>query len=247
MPDQPFASDLAVTQYSASAMSFVANPANILGAVNRGVYLDGNFDVAAAVGQPIPEFPFTQQGDHLTLVLRQRYWQLATSFLPQALGTPSNTRADLVLTDEVDFHDEGGGVVSWDRVYANQPQMHDEWEDFSHGFQYLVRDSSSGLLKLNEIAFSVASRVRSEFFHVKDLANWPVLLAPRVVQLTDTNFYRRGQGNYTLAGSFFVTTDPQILAEDSKLHMWKHPWMQRRSRWIAGPTAAFLGDALNLS
>ena len=251
-----FAQDLAATQYSTAATTFLAtwDPTWHSGSSGTGVYPDGDFTIAREHGHHLIEFPFENDGDAVSQIVRQRYWQFAASFSSQALGTPAPNRADLLLIDEENFRDEGGGVISWDRVYATIPQAHDEFEDFPYQAQYMYGNSgsaggsgSSNVLRLGEQTFTVASRVRCEFFHVKDLGGWDILLALRVIQFTDTLFLQRGAGNLALVGSIFVSDDAQIVAEDSKIRMWKYPIMQRRTRYVAGPTAEFWGTAINIT
>ena len=214
------------------------------GAGAPGVYPDGDFTVAQPHGHHLIEFPFASEGDAITEIVRQRFWQFAASFASQALGTPVANNPNLLLLDEENFKDEGGGVVSWDRVYGNIPQTRDVWEEYAYGAQYMY--ATNGVVKLQEQAFTVPSRVRYEYFHVKDLASWEILLALRIVQLTDSEYTRRGSGDLTLSGAFWISSDPQIVAEDSKLRWWKYPIMYRATRWIAGPTAAFWGAAITL-
>ena len=240
--------DLASSRYSTAAATFLALWGGLAtpgGAGQSGVYFDGDFTVDTPVGHHIVEFPFANQGDAVSQIVRQRFWQLAANFKSTALGTPSPGRSDWLLIDEENFRDEGGGVISWDRVYATIPQDRDEFEDFSNGFQYVVADSS-GKLQLSELAIPVPSRVRYTYFHVKDLNSQTILLALRIIKVGDNVYVKQGKGNLSQSGSFIISSDPQIVAEPSKLRTWKYPIMYLKTRWIDGPTADFWGESFNL-
>ena len=242
-----FSGDLAVAKYApAAAMQFATLLAVRGSGSPPGVFRDGDFTPAKRVGLPIPEFPFANEGDGVTAIWRNRYWQQATSFTPQALGSADPTRADLLLIDEENFHDEGGGILSWDRLYAPRPQTRDVFEDYGYSAQYIYEDASGSTLTLAEQVFSVASRVRWEYFHIRDLSDWPVLYATKLIQLTATQYNKRGSGNLSLSGNILVSSDAQIVAEDSKIRFWKYPYMYRATRWVPGPTAAFWGSAVDV-
>ncbi len=231
--------------YSGAASAFAAFFGGTFN--SAGVYPDGDFNEAQPDGMMWPEFPFAGEGDIATVVCKQRYMQFAYRFTPTALGTPCSFNNALLLLDEDDFKAVGGGVVSWVRTFATLPANRDTFESTSYGFQFLI--SGGETIKLGETNFEVTSRVRREYFHVKDRANWPTKLAPRLLQLADKSFFKRGEGTLTVDstyGAFLVSPDGEILAEDSKERMWRYPFMERSSRYIAAPTLAFWGDAINV-
>ena len=237
-----FTADLAVTKYSNAAVAFSTKAALLASATPARSYYNGDFSNADPIGGATISFPFAQEGDNKTVTVKQRFRQLASAFRALALGTPFPDNAGLLLINEADFQDDGGGLVSWTRTYSNIPQQRDTFESFSYGFQYVFTDTS-GNFKVGEQAFTVASRVRSEYFLIKDLGAWPALLAPRICPITDNYYYKRGQGDLHVEEIFVVSRDPQILAEDSTFKVWNYPIMERRSRWIAAPTRAFWGTA----
>lgn len=252
--------------YSGAASSFAAFLAESYS--TEGVYYDSadQWTTAQPDGMSWPEFPFASEGEQATAITKRRYMQRAAYFQPTALGTYAPWNASLLLIEEDNFKLEGGGIVSWTRTYSTLPRPRDMYESHSYGFQYLEYSYSysssqpvggtggsgsfSSSLTLKETAFEVSSRVRVEYFHVRDRASYPPLLAPRLIQLSETQILKRGDGDLgpdPSAPGLIVSKDAEILAEDSKERMWRYPFMERRSRYIAGPNTAFWGSALNIT
>jgi hypothetical protein len=97
-----------------------------------GIFTDGDFTVASAVGPVLTHAPIPIQP--ATLVYTQTFWQLAANFSPLALSlspaasgmTPPAGGGSIYLVEETKRINIDGGVVAWDRVWAKLPSTYSE-------------------------------------------------------------------------------------------------------------------------
>lgn len=113
-----------------------------------------SFTVAAPVGLPVWENPFPEQSARL--VFRQRYWQRADSWAPVTLNTafdyPGNTSlyvpgeaaVSFYLVGEDNFQDQRGGILVWDRTYAQVPANRYDYLTYPYEFPAIAAGISLG-------------------------------------------------------------------------------------------------------
>ncbi len=228
-------------------MAFWAGPARIGAGGGPQGLRDGDFDVAKPIEAPRPSYPFEEQGDKTTVMFRQRWRQAIEKIQAQPPYTTHPDKGDAYLIGEGEVDDKGQGIGVWERTYCTLPVTRTEYEKFPFAYQYLASESSLGT-----IVRSVTSQLKYEYFLARDRNAFKPLqkLQMDVLRLSATNyfFYKSGLGNLTLAPptTFFVSSDELIVAEDSDVKTWKYPFMYRVTRYVPGPTLAFLGQSTSL-
>lgn len=103
---------------------------------NRGDSL--GWDYAAPSGEyrisrPIKENPSA-------MVVAWEHWQLRENWVPLALNTngPVVNGLQTYVVDETELIDMGGGIVKWDRIYANIPSSHTEEISYPKTIKHLL-------------------------------------------------------------------------------------------------------------
>jgi hypothetical protein len=89
---------------------------------------NGDFTVPWAVAPETerPAFP----GDEGSIIVRQTFWVERKSFVRLPLDTPHPRRTGVYLVDEPEPRHVGGGILEWDRVWANIPASREEGETY---------------------------------------------------------------------------------------------------------------------
>ena len=172
-----------------------------------GVKYDGNFATAKATGLPISEYPFSKEGDKATIILRQRFWQLLSSFTPLALGVAHPTRSDLLLIDEDNFRDIGGGIIEWERSYASIPKQRNVFESYVYPTPYYTVSISNGksTYSAGESPVTTFSRVEVKYFKAGE--NPAQATAFKLIKIGPA-LYQRGSANVNGNGEFIAEDTP---------------------------------------
>lgn len=92
--------------------------------------IDGNFLEAEAVGAPRYEYPFRKNGDRVTALFEQDYWQRSATFTPQELATRHPELADFYLIAESPPAPIFADLLRFTRTYARIPTRQTEWSSF---------------------------------------------------------------------------------------------------------------------
>lgn len=94
------------------------------------ILLDGDFTRPFTVGAPKYEYPFRFNGDRVSALLEQEYWQLVTTWTPQELTSSHETMPDFYLVKETDPVEFIAGLYRFTRTYARIPTQQTEWSSF---------------------------------------------------------------------------------------------------------------------
>jgi hypothetical protein len=88
-----------------------------------------DFTVPAKVSPLIDHAAFP--GDQQSLILRQSFWIEQKSFARTPLDTPHPDRPGFYLVEETEPRHIGGGILEWERVWANIPASREVGESYA--------------------------------------------------------------------------------------------------------------------
>ena len=209
-----------------------------------GVFDDGDWSTAAACSPPLVEFPFEDQGDSETIIIRQRFQQAFASYTTLPPLTPHEVYPQALFISDGPQRDLGGGKIEFERMWAMVPVTRQEPESFLYQYQFIVITSSNdnGAVSttgaLGNVPFSTASTVTYDYYTPDQAAAYPLEQAPRILEIASNTFLKIGYGDLHLSGSYVVSSDQQILAENDTAGRWKGNIFFRKRRQIAAPTVA---------
>ena len=189
-----------------------------------GVHPDGDWTVAQPDGGPIDEIPFPT--DPKPYVYRQRYQQYRENFLPLALDVAGPFGG--VHVGESKFHNEGAGIISFEREFALVPDLRNEQESFVYPYQIWATGASGGI---EEFPRTVQSRLQFDYLQTTNPElSIELPRAPKIIDVFNTLVPQNG---FPLDG---FTEDQEILAEDAVYKRWKGNIYERRQRFIKVPS-----------
>jgi hypothetical protein len=87
---------------------------------------DGDFTKAVSIGAQRYEYPFRNNGDRVSAVFEEDYWQTKTTFVPMEYSTPHETLRDFYLIGETDPVEFMAGLYKFTRTYARVPRQQQE-------------------------------------------------------------------------------------------------------------------------
>jgi hypothetical protein len=180
--------------------------------VSEGYHHDGSF--VQPVQQGAIE-PIVDDTSH-SLLYRVRYWQSAQFFRPLPIGSRGPKGSWKVEPEEVTT-DIGGGILSFERIFAVKPKSHNEYESYVYNYQAVAGS------ELIELPAPVNSRILHEYFKT--------FRPDQIEQLVAYKLARAGNTIYAMGEE----PDPgalEILAENSALERWRGNIWLRRSRWV---------------
>jgi hypothetical protein len=122
-----------------------------------GVYPDGDFSVAQACGYQ----RVTYDPKSLAYIFRQQFMQYAANWVAVPLNTLLPGTTDTVLVEETEQQDLGGGVVQWERVYAQIPPERADTSTCVKTIKYL-RTTFSGTTIVNAAVATQSATVRCD-------------------------------------------------------------------------------------
>lgn len=86
------------------------------------VLYDGTWATPTSVGAKRFQYPFRNNGDRVSALFEEDYWQRETFYLPQELSTPHSGLSDYYLIHETEPANFGfGDLVKFTRTYARVP------------------------------------------------------------------------------------------------------------------------------
>ncbi len=229
------------------------------GAQKSGFLLDGDYSRAYPIGAPVPHFPFLNQGDTETVIFRQKCEQALVSYAPLDLTKPYPGVSGAYPLGDVNFRDVGCGLVEFERMYGNIPKQRiRRGQSHTYAFQTVlssgVKISGAGTdnLSYEGPQYSIGtepamvdSRLVMDYFIDGQQANFPLVQAPKVIQVGQTiqtwgQDFAGGPFPLYVDGSCVCATGGiDILAENDSYADWEGAIKCRVRRIIAGPTPAF--------
>lgn len=90
---------------------------------------DGNYLRADAVGAPRFEYPFRKNGDRVTALFEQEYWQTRATWTPQEFAIPHETMRDFYLVKESEPVEFMAGLYRFNRTYSRIPLTQTDHSD----------------------------------------------------------------------------------------------------------------------
>lgn len=85
--------------------------------------IDGTYLKAEPVGAPRHEWPFRVNGDNVSALFEQDYWQTFATFTPQEYGTPFTPASDYYLVKETPPVFVMAGICQFTRTFARIPSQ----------------------------------------------------------------------------------------------------------------------------
>jgi hypothetical protein len=172
---------------------------------------DGDYTTISAVGPYVSWFDESVR----TKMFKQRYEQFAGNYVPLAIGTTGPNGSFLV--EETPPTECGIEVVTWERIYAQQPPTRWLTQAVSHSYQFL-----SSTPTLVEIPLITTAKIENLWYHVTDPTTIPILHPYVLVQSGTTIFI-----NGTAPGAV-----DYIVHTDSEVEHWKGNFYVRRTAYV---------------
>jgi hypothetical protein len=88
---------------------------------------DGSFLAPITNGPRRYEYPFRMNGDRVSALFEQEYWQAATTFTPTEWSVPHPTEPEFYLVKETEPVEFMAGLVKYVRTFARVPARQTEW------------------------------------------------------------------------------------------------------------------------
>lgn len=85
--------------------------------------IDGRFYHAEPVGPQELEYPFRNNGDRISSLFEQEFWQRKETFVPETLPVPHPTERDSYLIDETKPVEFLAGLLKFTRTYSRIPNQ----------------------------------------------------------------------------------------------------------------------------
>lgn len=180
-----------------------------------GTKYDGTWNVPMQHGAAIPQHDPVTRATLFTV----RYQQKASAWKAAAwdIRGPKNS----FLVEESVPTDLGGGVIEWDRIFAQVPKPRDEYEDYIHTVQSIAGDEIIGL------PIFCTSRIRFDYFRTTKPGSIPLREA-RVAVKAGNTIYVLGEAPPNNAS--------EIVAENSGLRRWRGNIWERQTRFVKRQT-----------
>lgn len=132
-------------------------------------FAEGAYVQARPSGPPIFDVPVP--ATTARYVFRQKFQQFLNNKTALALNTAHPDYATYYLVSESTETSIGGGVVEWERTYAQVPESYNEWETFAYNFIGYI-GTYGGILQTsaliptgrNRQTVAVQSRIQNDFF-----------------------------------------------------------------------------------
>lgn len=168
-------------------------------------YTDSALSTAARTGLPVLSSPIP--GVATEYLLSEKWMQARKNFSPLALNTihpefkvANNYERDFFLVEETERQDAGTGLVTWDKLYAAVPVMHDEFETASYnfiGFYGAYGINTYSVTGRERFTESVMSRVRHTYYLV---GSGQTYTTPGAIPVVDAQ-------RYWANATFYLPTD----------------------------------------
>lgn len=182
-------------------------------------WTDGDYTVATAVSNVELSQPFKR--DKGMYLLSQKFWQFLANFVPLALNTPypSVPYTSYVLVSESQLRDLGGGIVEWERTYAQVPASRDDWTTI--GYQFIGYFGTQGnfiatpgtIIGRPRQTVTVPCRVQNDYYLV---GTGGTFTTPDLIPNILEQKYYWPQG--TLSAGVFIPIYPPIGSLDDIMH-----------------------------
>lgn len=189
------------------------------------LYEGGTWETATAVTSLRQEMPF--KTDHTVYVYRQTFWQKASMWQPQALGTKHSNGAYLV--EEADPRLVFPGIYEWDRVWAKVPNRRIESDNTIFTFE----EPDDGNTRILRFPKPTVAEIWYDYFYAPNGKQFEIQLyrVKRLKKIAGA-VQTIGGGEWTLGG---FAISPQLrrdiplgngfitirqIAEDSRLEHW---------------------------
>jgi hypothetical protein len=91
---------------------------------------DGNFLAPVTNGPRRYEYPFRQNGDRVSALFEQEYWQAVATFTPTELSVAHPTEPEFYLVKETEPVEFMAGLLKFVRTFARVPARQTEWSSF---------------------------------------------------------------------------------------------------------------------
>jgi hypothetical protein len=89
--------------------------------------VDGDFSRPSAVGARRYEYPFRTNGDRVTAIFEEDYWQTKATYTPTEFPIPHAEIPDFYLIDETEPRETIAGILTFTRTYARVPSEQTEY------------------------------------------------------------------------------------------------------------------------
>lgn len=144
------------------------------------VLIDGGFYAPTAVGARRYEYPFRNNGDRVSALFDEDYWQRTDTFVPHPQPIPHDQLRDFYLVKESDPVEFMGGLFKFTRTYARVPSQQTEYSSI------LITMPEPSAASGAEATFGVAAQNNPT--DVQNALNGGIMTA--------NWFYGRGTGAY---------------------------------------------------
>jgi len=212
------------------------------------IIFDGDFTTATICGPEIPSAPIA--GVETEYVIRQRFCQKFESYTPTAIGTVHPTRGTYYLVAEENKSFAQGGIMIWDRVYAQVPAQHNEYTTTNYqfiGFYGLFGVNTTTVTGRSRFNKTIVARVQHDYYRTgvapyTNVSDIPILEAQKYYFGADENLVTDFLAD---APPFSTATTPSrtdyealvsgassIVAQDSTIERWMGKIYYRRTIYI---------------
>ena len=189
------------------------------------IYYDGDFTVAQIAGPPEFIIPFAT--DPKPYGYKLKYWQFLNNFEEPALGTAGPLGGGYVGGSPGTFKSIGGGVIEFEREYANVPDSRSEFESFVYAYPIIIIGAGGGI---QEMPLSTHSRIQFDYFATTDPNSIDLPRAPHAVQVINVIYLLNGLGDYVCPPE--AETGTEVLAQDATIKIWKPGIYERQQRFV---------------
>ena len=201
---------------------------------------DGTFTTAAVQAGPSRRLPFER--DAAAFIEEQRYIQTKADFARLALNTAHPTIASCYLVQETDPRNVGGGLVEWERIYANVPAERNEYESLLYTFVPIIR-ATGGTGVRGAFTLKVTSRVEYKYWLIGTGGSYAT--APEIPTVAGFVPKQDIWGAEVVVDFLSQTTNPtsdtyltwvaaeaELCVEDSDVHAWMGNIYERVTRYV---------------
>lgn len=196
-------------------------------------------DAARPVSMLVPSLPFKDEGDLVTKVWRQTHEVIAENYAPLTFTSahPTLSPSAYYVGDER-FFNKQGGILVFDRVWANIPPQRLVPSSYTYNFIGIVASPFEGISRRQRFTRTVDSEVTFDYYlpgvtgGIDTIDDIPSVSAQRyfrsVEEWRDVNFLNFNTTPSRNAYLAMRANEDRIVVEDSQRSPWMGNIIERR-------------------